>query len=107
MQCNFGGEIPAPLRRLDVTMATKLVLEQILGFDNAALDDEKRILYTSRTEKAFEAVDTGKCSLALILNATRLSQIEEVSKAGLTMPRKSSYFYPKVMTGLVINKIGE
>ncbi|MGD8758176.1 MAG: DUF1015 domain-containing protein, partial [Deltaproteobacteria bacterium] len=103
----FGAEIPAPLRRLDVTMATKLVLEQILGFDNAALDDEKRILYTSRTEKAFEAVDTGKCSLALILNATRLSQIEEVSKAGLTMPRKSSYFYPKVMTGLVLNKIGE
>jgi len=103
----FGGEIPAPLRRLDVTMATKLVLEQILGFDDTALDDEKRILYTSRTEKAFEAVDTGRCSLALILNATRLSQIEEVSRAGLTMPRKSSYFYPKVITGLVINKIGE
>ena len=51
-------------------------------------------------------MDTGECSLALILNATRLAQIEEVSKAGLTMPRKSSYFYPKVMTGLVINKIG-
>lgn len=103
----FGGDIPAPLRRLDVTMATKLVLEQILGFDDTALDDEERILYTSRTEKALEAVDMGKCSIALILNATRLAQIEEVSKAGLTMPRKSSYFYPKVMTGLVINKIGE
>jgi uncharacterized protein (DUF1015 family) len=103
----FGGDIPAPLRRLDVTMATKLVLEQILGFDDTALDDEERIQYTSRTEKALEAVDMGKCSIALILNATRLAQIEEVSKAGLTMPRKSSYFYPKVMTGLVINKIGE
>jgi uncharacterized protein (DUF1015 family) len=103
----FGGEIPPPLRKLDVTMATKLVLEHILGFDDTDLDDEERILYTSRTEKALKAVDTGKCSLALILNATRLAQIEEVSKAGLTMPRKSSYFYPKVMTGLVINKIGE
>lgn len=103
----FGGKIPAPLRSLDVTMATKLVLEEILGLDDTALDDEHRILYTSRTDKALKAVDTGKCSIALILNATRLAQIEEVSKAGLTMPRKSSYFYPKVMTGLVINKIGE
>jgi uncharacterized protein (DUF1015 family) len=103
----FREEIPAPLRRLDVTVATKLVLEQILGLDNTALDNEEGLLYTSRAEKAFEAVDTGECSLALILNPTRLSQIEEVSRAGLTMPRKSSYFYPKVMTGLVINKIGD
>jgi uncharacterized protein (DUF1015 family) len=97
----FYGEIPAPLKHLDVTIATKLVLQQILGFDDAALDDERRILYASRAEEALEAVDTAKCDIALILNATRISQIEEVSKAGLTMPRKSSYFYPKVMTGLV------
>lgn len=102
----FYGEIPAPLKHLDVTIATKLVLQQILGFDDAALDDERRILYASRAEEALEAVDTAKCDIALILNATRISQIEEVSKAGLTMPRKSSYFFPKVMTGLVMNKLG-
>ncbi|NVM23433.1 MAG: DUF1015 domain-containing protein [Desulfobacterales bacterium] len=101
----FEGEIPAPLRKLDVTVATKLVLQQILGFSGAALDDEQRILYTSRHERAFEAVNVGECDIALILNPTRLGQIQEVSDAGLIMPRKSTYFYPKVMTGLVINKI--
>lgn len=103
----FEREIPAPLRRLDVNIATKLVLQQILGFDHAALDDEQRILYASRAEKALEAVNTGKCAISLILNSTRLAHLEEVSKAGLILPRKSTYFYPKVMSGLVTNKIGD
>ena len=72
---------------------------------DAALDDERSILYTSRVDKALYAVHTGKCPIALILNPTRLDQMQEVSDAGLIMPRKSTYFYPKVMTGLVINKI--
>ncbi|MBW1740264.1 MAG: DUF1015 domain-containing protein [Deltaproteobacteria bacterium] len=103
----FGREIPGPLRKLDVTMVTKLVLQKILGLNGVALDDEQRILYTSRADKALDAVHTGKCAIALILNPTRLDQIQEVSNAGLTMPRKSTYFYPKVMSGLVINKIGD
>ncbi len=101
----FEEEISVPLRRLDVTITTKLVLQHILGLSNAALDDEKHILYTSRTRKAFEAVRSGKCVIALILNPTRMSDIEEISKAGLVMPRKSTYFFPKVLSGLVINKL--
>jgi uncharacterized protein (DUF1015 family) len=102
----FGNTMPGPVRKLDVTIAAKLVLENILGFDEAALDDEKRIMYTSRTPKAFQAVQTGGCDAALILNPTRLSHVEEVSRAGLIMPRKSTYFFPKVLSGLVMNKIG-
>jgi uncharacterized protein (DUF1015 family) len=103
----FGQEIPAPLRRLDVTIVTRLVLQEILGLNGAALDDEQRILYTSDADKAIRAVHAGECAMALILNPTKLSQVQEVSDAGLTMPRKSTYFYPKVMTGLVINKIDD
>lgn len=101
----LGQEIPEPLRKLDVTMVTKLVLEEILGLDGAALDDERSILYPSTVDEALDAVYRGKCPIALILNPTRLDQMQEVSDAGLIMPRKSTYFYPKVMTGLVINKI--
>lgn len=101
----FDGRIPAVLRQLDVTVATRLILQETLGFDEAALDDESRISYTSRTPKAFEAVDAGRCDMALILNPTRLSHVEEVSRAALIMPRKSTYFFPKVLSGLVINKI--
>jgi uncharacterized protein (DUF1015 family) len=103
----FGQEIPGPLRRLDVTAVTKLVLQEILGLNGAALDDERCILYTSRADKALDAIHSGKCAVALILNPTRLEQVQAVSDAGLIMPRKSTYFYPKVMTGLVINKIGD
>ena len=103
----FDGDIPGPLRKLDVTIATKLVLQNVLGFDAAALDNEKRILYTSRSPKAFKAIDTCKCDVALILNPTRLSEVEETSKAGLIMPRKSTYFFPKVLSGLVMNKLGD
>jgi uncharacterized protein (DUF1015 family) len=103
----FGQEIPGPLRRLDVTAVTKLVLQEILGLNGAALDDERCILYTSRADKALDAIHSGKCAIALILNPTRLEQVQAVSDAGLIMPRKSTYFYPKVMTGLVISKIGD
>ena len=103
----FGQEIPGPLRRLDVTMVTKLVLQEILALDDKALDDEGRVLYTSKADKALDAVHTGKSAIALILNPTRLDQVQEVSDAGLIMPRKSTYFYPKVMAGLVINRISD
>ena len=103
----FGQEIPSPLRKLDVTAVTKLVLQEILGLNGAALDEERTIMYTSRIDKVLNAVHAGECSIALILNPTRLDQMQEVSDAGLIMPRKSTYFYPKVMTGLVINKIGD
>jgi len=101
----FEGDISAPLRKLDVKIATKLVIQKVLGFDKAALDDEKRISYTSRAPKAFKAVKEGKCDVALILNPTRLSDVEEISRAGLIMPKKSTYFFPKVVSGLVINKL--
>jgi uncharacterized protein (DUF1015 family) len=101
----FEGDISAPLRKLDVKIATKLVIQKVLGFDKAALDDEKRISYTSRAPKAFKAVNEGKCDVALILNPTKLSDVEEISRAGLIMPKKSTYFFPKVVSGLVINKL--
>jgi len=101
----IGQEIPKPLRKLDVTMVTKLVLEEILGLNGSTMDDEASILYLSTVEEALDAVHKRKCPIALILNPTRLNEVKEVSDAGLIMPRKSTYFYPKVMDGLVINKI--
>ena len=103
----FDQKIPTPLRKLDVTAVTNLVFQEILGLNGAALDDERCIMYTSRADTALDAIYTGECPIALILNPTKLDQLQEVSNAGLIMPRKSTYFYPKVMAGLVINKIGE
>ena len=100
-------DMPEPLRRLDVTVVTKLVVEGILGLNGNALDDEQSIRYVSTVAEALNAVQQEQYSIALIINPTRLDQLQEVSDAGLIMPRKSTYFYPKVMTGQVINKIDD
>ncbi len=55
--------------------------------------------------EALQALEDGRVQLALLLNPTRIDQVREVASAGLTMPRKSTYFYPKVPVGLVLHPI--
>jgi uncharacterized protein (DUF1015 family) len=105
MEDLVAEDIPGPLRELDVTIVTKLIFQKIFGLSDAELDDENRIRYTSRMEKALNAVSTGDCAVSLIINPTRLSDVEAVSDARLIMPRKSTYFFPKVLSGLVINRL--
>jgi len=103
----FSDELDASLRLLDVTVLTRLVFMQILGFDQIRLDNEKLIGYASTMEKAFQSIDTGTYDVAFILNPTRIEQVQQVAQKGLIMPRKSTYFYPKVKSGLVMNTLKE
>ncbi|MFO7962875.1 MAG: DUF1015 domain-containing protein [Desulfobacterales bacterium] len=98
-------EMPDCLRRLDVTVLTHLVFMNLLGFESEHLDDEKRIRYTSNTETALAAVQSGACDAAFILNHTKIEHVKEVAENGLIMPGKSTYFYPKVITGQVMYKL--
>jgi len=102
---NNEREIPSALRDLDVTLLTQIIFERILEMDQKSLDDENQITYTTSIEQAINKVDQGKCDMVMLLNPTRIDQVEAVANAGLTMPRKSTYFYPKVITGLVINDL--
>ncbi len=101
----FADELPESLRSLDVTVLTRLLLMEVLGFDGDRLDDPAAISYTSRAETAMEAVFEGKFEMAFILNPTRIEQVRKIAGEGLIMPRKSTYFYPKVITGQVINPL--
>lgn len=105
MEQRFGDEIPESLRKLDVTVLTRLILVEILGFDNSRLDNEKQIAYSSTEKEAIEAVASGRCDITFILNPTKIEQVRDIAKTGLTMPRKSTYFYPKVITGQVLNDL--
>jgi uncharacterized protein (DUF1015 family) len=69
------------------------------------LDDEEIFHYQSNLQKAVSLVTSGDYELTFLLNPTRIEQVKEVASNGLIMPRKSTYFYPKVITGLVFNKI--
>ena len=103
----FSDELDASLRLLDVTVLTRLVFMKILGFDQIRLDNEQLIGYASTADKAFQSIDTGTYDVAFILNPTRIEQVQEVAQKGLIMPRKSTYFYPKVKSGLVMNTLKE
>ncbi|MBI9086829.1 MAG: DUF1015 domain-containing protein [Desulfobacterales bacterium] len=105
MQARFGHEMAASLLDLDVTVLTRLIFMEILQFDQVRLDDASKIAYASLTHEAMDTVHQGRADIAFILNATRMEQVRRVSSEGLTMPRKSTYFYPKVLSGRVLNKL--
>ncbi|MBU4012939.1 MAG: DUF1015 family protein, partial [Proteobacteria bacterium] len=56
-------------------------------------------------KRAVEAALSGECDASFILNPTKIEQVRDIANKGLIMPRKSTYFYPKVITGLVMNKL--
>ncbi len=98
----LAAEIPEVLRSIDVTVLTRLLLMDVLGYDRKRLDNEKMISYTSVSSDAIDFAVNGKCDIAVILNPTRMDQVKRVAEEGLIMPRKATYFYPKVITGQVL-----
>ncbi|MBF0551177.1 MAG: DUF1015 domain-containing protein [Deltaproteobacteria bacterium] len=98
-------DVPKVLRAMDTVVLTDLIFTGLLGFTAKDQDDEHKILYSSITEEALEKVYQGEHDLAFILNPTKIEQVEAVARAHLVMPRKSTYFYPKVYSGLVFNPI--
>ncbi|GAC1565295.1 MAG: DUF1015 domain-containing protein [Ktedonobacteraceae bacterium] len=90
---------------LDVAVAHTLVLEELLGLDAGDLSAGTHVRYTRDARQALQAVQDGEAQVALLLNPTRVRQICDVAEADDRMPQKSTYFYPKLITGLVINPL--
>jgi uncharacterized protein (DUF1015 family) len=98
-----------PWRSLDVSVLHKLILERHLGIDKKKLADGGYVQYVKDTDTAIDdsiaRVDSGGKQAAFFTNPVRLKQIEDVTSAGEKMPQKSTYFFPKIFTGLTINKL--
>jgi uncharacterized protein (DUF1015 family) len=101
----FQKELPPALRHLDVTVLTRLIFMELLEFDQQRLDNEKTIAYSSKETEAIDAVITGGYDMSFILRPTQIEQVRQVAEEGLIMPRKSTYFFPKVLTGQVLNDL--
>jgi len=95
-------------RALDVSVLHKLILEELLGIDEAKLAAGENLQYVKDTPDAIEdsiaQVDSGAKQVAFFMNPVTIGQLQKVTDAGERMPQKSTYFYPKVYTGLTINK---
>ena len=98
-------DLPAPLRRLDVVLLQRLVFERILGLDAGRQARQEHLEYV---KDAGALVDRGReVAMAVLLNPTRLEQVIDAARHGLRLPQKSTFFHPKVPTGLVIDPIGD
>jgi uncharacterized protein (DUF1015 family) len=97
--------VGGPLERLDVAILHDKILNGILGVKPQTDMANQKIYYGQDVAKCAGRVDTGISKLAFFLNATPIKQMSEVSLAGLKMPQKSTYFYPKLTTGLVVNPL--
>ncbi len=91
-------------KSLDVTALHSLILEPVFGIDKENMAQQKNLTYTRSIDESIASVDSGASQCAFILNATKIHQLRDVALAGDKMPQKSTYFYPKLITGLVMNK---
>ncbi|MHC4626834.1 MAG: DUF1015 domain-containing protein [Planctomycetota bacterium] len=96
-------------RALDVSILHKLILEELLGIDQEKLTANENVQYVKDTPNAIDdsitQVDTGDKQAAFFMNPVKMEQLMKVTEAGERMPQKSTYFYPKVYTGLTIHKL--
>ena len=92
-------------RQLDVSVLHTLILERILGIDKKNMAEQRNLTYTKFFEEAILGVDKGEFQCSFILNPTRVTEIRDVAAEGEKMPQKSTYFYPKMITGMVMNDI--
>jgi len=99
------------LRDLDVVILSDLVLEEILGLDYERCENNNLIHYFADPDEALdEAVKDciekeNSLPLLFLMNNTKVQQVKRVADENLIMPHKSTYFYPKILTGLLINKL--
>ncbi|MFH0959414.1 MAG: DUF1015 domain-containing protein [Pseudomonadota bacterium] len=98
---NINQDISEALIKLDVTILRELVLGHGFGLDEESSETHMR--YTPSILDALEKTVTGEVRISFILNPTRVDQMRTAAELGEKMPHKSTYFYPKVSSGLVLN----
>jgi len=93
-------------KRLDVSVLHIAILERHLGIDAAALEEERNITYSHDVLDAVNRVDQKDEQIFFCLNPTSPDEVRRVADHGEKMPQKSTDFYPKLLTGLVLSKMG-
>jgi uncharacterized protein (DUF1015 family) len=90
-------------RRLDTAVLEALVLRGALGMSEDDIAEQRGLSYSRTFEEAVRSVETGAAEAAFFMRPTPVDQVREVAEAGESMPPKSTYFFPKIPTGLVFN----
>ncbi len=105
MDSLFGNSIAEEHKTLDVSILHFLILNRILGISQESQEKQENLVYVKDMAGALKAVEEGSNQLVFLMNPTKVEDVKRVSEAGLLMPQKSTYFYPKLLSGLVINPL--
>jgi uncharacterized protein (DUF1015 family) len=96
---------PPALRNLDVTVLHGVILGPLLAIDAEALAKQSFLTYTHDTSEALARVERGEIQAAFFMNPTKVEQVLAACEAGSVLPQKSTYFLPKLATGLVMYRL--
>jgi len=99
------AELPSAYRRLDTGVLEALLLKGALGLTDEDISHLHGFGYARDAAQALELVESGEYDAAFVLRPTPVEAVREVAASGVNMPPKSTYFFPKVLTGLVINPL--
>jgi uncharacterized protein (DUF1015 family) len=92
-------------KQLDVTILHAAILDRLLGIDAQALEEQRNVTYTVDADQGVAMVKAGTEQLFFYLNATSPEEVVRVADHNEKMPQKSTDFYPKLLTGLVLTKM--
>jgi len=104
LQKNILGDQPLICKQLDVTILDRLIVNKVVNLEDSA-EKEKCLGFSHDALQAISAVNSEKYQMALFLNPTKIRQVYQIASIGQTMPQKSTFFYPKLPTGLILRKI--
>jgi uncharacterized protein (DUF1015 family) len=96
---------PEALQRLGLVLLHDLILARLLGISQDAMAKQTNLVYVKDDREVFDAVSSGKVQIGFVVKPTTVEQVVAVSETGEVMPQKSTFFYPKLMTGLLFNPL--
>ena len=102
---SINWPFPEVISQLDLTVAHYFIIEKCLGIKGKEQQDSKNILYERNFSDCYAKVLKGEVQMAIIVNEIHIDEVKKVCYSGSTFPQKSTYFYPKVITGFLFNSI--
>jgi len=101
----IADDMPEALKSLDVSLLHHTILGNMLSLSLESQARQTNLIYSKDFDEVFEKVSAGEVQLGFLMNATSIQEVVDVSTIGEVMPQKSTYFYPKLATGLVYNTL--
>lgn len=98
-------DVPDVLKKLDLTVLHKVLITKEFEYTQEEQMAQDGIKYIKQESEAFDMIDSGKAEASFIMAYPKIKDIKEISEAGYRMPQKSTYFYPKLLSGIVINPL--